>query len=702
MARQLNKRGKVSECHEKGHKDEIPSILWTEGSNKTPLVKFMAEAVIGVSPLREVGKRYKLTYKMSRYGSRLVRNMLSAHGFEEAKTSSSDFQLMWTGPGIQYPSYANLSKGQKINHFPRSSELSRKDFLCKNIQRLQRKDGEQQCNFLPQSYVLPEEYQDFSQVIAKDQGPWIVKPVASCQGHGIRLINAISQISAKERLLVSRYISNPLLIKGYKFDLRLYVLVTSYDPLIIYFYEEGLARFATSKYRPAEHAMKNKFMHLTNYSINKDSPCFVANDDPEKENYGSQWTMSAMLRHLKQKGKDTTTLMAEIEDLIIKTIISVEGSITVECSGVLAGKKNCFELYGFDVLIDENLKPWLMEVNSSPSLDPYSPLGLKVKANLIADMLTLVGLECKDLKPEKKGGPATTEKNIKAGYCMTSALQTKPSLYDEWMAIVQDIREEEKRQGGFVRLFPRQDTWKQYGSLLTYKSLNHMLAQHLFTETSTEPENGIKQRIALYERMLPPVHRPRPQYQFKQKPVKPADTTKACQQSRGKDNKDSGRMNLPKISDLCSRSSNTKAGDLRSKRPAPPIPKVVESRNDSSGGAKMPAIVRDAKTKALYNNDARVVRRFSQVSGDLQSRKPLPPMPKVVQPLHDSPLVTKLPTISGKIKPEALHYEDRIASKRFNQASKIIAGFSDIYKLASDEQKWLQRTLENQKVLPGT
>ncbi|CAH2327660.1 Hypothetical predicted protein [Pelobates cultripes] len=195
---------------------------------------------------------------------------------------------------------------------------------------------------------------------------------------------------------------------------------------------------------------------------------------------------------------------------------------------------------------------------------------------------------------------------------MTSALQTKPSLYDEWMAIVQDIREEEERQGGFVRLFPRQDTWQQYGSLLTYKSLNHMLAQHLFMETTTEPENGIKQRIALYERMLPPVHRPRPQYQFKQKPVKPADTTKACQQSCRKVNKDSEHVRLPKTSDC--RSSNTENGDLRSMSPAPPISRVVKSRHDSSGGAKMPAIIRNAKTKALYSNGARVLRQFSQCS----------------------------------------------------------------------------------------
>jgi hypothetical protein len=73
--------------------------------------------------------------------------------------------------------------------------------------------------------------------------------------------------------VVCRYISNPLLINGLKFDLRIYVIITCYDPLRIYVYPEGLARFATVPYRSED--CKNKFMHLTNYSINKKHENFV-------------------------------------------------------------------------------------------------------------------------------------------------------------------------------------------------------------------------------------------------------------------------------------------------------------------------------------------------------------------------------------------------------------------------------------------
>ncbi len=67
--------------------------------------------------------------------------------------------------------------------------------------------------------------------------------------------------------MVSEYIKNPLLLNGFKFDLRIYVAITSVNPLRLYVYEEGLVRFATEKYSNADH--KNVYVHLTNYSINK-------------------------------------------------------------------------------------------------------------------------------------------------------------------------------------------------------------------------------------------------------------------------------------------------------------------------------------------------------------------------------------------------------------------------------------------------
>lgn len=88
------------------------------------------------------------------------------------------------------------------------------------------------------------------------------------------MVDSINEVNPLDSCIVSRYISNPLLINGHKFDLRIYVLVTCFEPLRIYVYKEGLARFASESY--SEKVNKNnKFIHLTNYSINKKNDNFI-------------------------------------------------------------------------------------------------------------------------------------------------------------------------------------------------------------------------------------------------------------------------------------------------------------------------------------------------------------------------------------------------------------------------------------------
>ena len=99
---------------------------------------------------------------------------------------------------------------------------------------------------------------------------WIVKPSNSNGGHGIEIkenIDAMNKV--KDITIVQKYIDNPYLINGHKFDMRLYVLITSFDPLMIYLYGDGLVRFATQPYSNDSENVSNKFIHLTNFEINK-------------------------------------------------------------------------------------------------------------------------------------------------------------------------------------------------------------------------------------------------------------------------------------------------------------------------------------------------------------------------------------------------------------------------------------------------
>nr|XP_058149022.1 tubulin polyglutamylase TTLL5 isoform X33 [Dasypus novemcinctus] len=407
---------------------------------------------------------------------------------------------------------------------------------------MQHTHGFKAFHILPQTFLLPAEYAEFCNSYSKDRGPWIVKPVASSRGRGVYLINNPNQISLEENILVSRYINNPLLIDDFKFDVRLYVLVTSYDPLVIYLYEEGLARFATVRYDQGAKNIRNQFMHLTNYSVNKKSGDYVSCDDPEVEDYGNKWSMSAMLRYLKQEGRDTTALMAHVEDLIIKTIISAELAIATACKTFVPHRSSCFELYGFDVLIDSTLKPWLLEVNLSPSLacckpkkidleqktKPLkndAPLDLKIKASMISDMFTVVGFVCQD--PAQRASTRTIyptfessrrnpfqklQRPVSAQLHSPNAKQlSRPlsasdaemknlvgsarekvpgklggsvlGLSMEEIKVLRRVKEENDRRGGFIRIFPTSETWEIYGSYLEHKtSMNYMLATRLFQD----------------------------------------------------------------------------------------------------------------------------------------------------------------------------------------------------------------------------
>jgi tubulin polyglutamylase TTLL4 len=76
---------------------------------------------------------------------------------------------------------------------------------------------------------------------------------------------------------VSKYLHKPHLIRGYKYDLRLYVVVTSFEPLKIYLFQEGLVRLATVPYSTSKSSLKQRFVHLTNFSVNKKSEAYVKN-----------------------------------------------------------------------------------------------------------------------------------------------------------------------------------------------------------------------------------------------------------------------------------------------------------------------------------------------------------------------------------------------------------------------------------------
>ncbi|XP_068154316.1 tubulin polyglutamylase TTLL5-like isoform X2 [Drosophila tropicalis] len=482
--------------------------------------------------------KLKITYKFIQTETKLLRKIFNVHGLTEVQ-GESNFNLLWTGVHMKLDTLRHLSPYQRVNHFPRSYELTRKDRLYKNIERMQHLRGMRHFDIVPQSFILPLEYRDLLIAHNKYRGPWIVKPAASSRGRGIFIVNSPDQIPQDEQVLVSKYIVDPLCIDGHKCDLRVYVLVTSFDPLIVYLYEEGIVRLATVRYDRDADNLWNPCMHLCNYSINKYHSDYIRSSDAQDEDVGHKWTLSALLRHLKLQGCDTHLLMLNIEDLIIKAVLACAQTIISACRMFVPSSNNCFELYGFDILIDNALKPWLLEVNLSPSMGVDSPLDTKVKACLIADLLTCVGIPA--YSPEMRSHLDSKWTRFRSTSCQrrtdsTDSNASKKSkkkganssanLTMEEQRILRNARLQYSRRGGFVRIFPTDDTMQRYGNFLdsangipistpnvqgqTFQTLvmqhnyNQMLHSNLYCQDPrcTKEDNFQENRVKQYERAL--------------------------------------------------------------------------------------------------------------------------------------------------------------------------------------------------------
>lgn len=500
------------------------SKLLTEGSpERPPLISFfpvsenqLVKDSIAFSTYTKGNflQTKELLYRVLKTDARLVRSVLEASGF--VYTDSHDWNILWLGCAPQMYLYEGLNDYQRVNHFPNSWEITRKDRMSIHLASMQEKFGKEDYGFFPDTYVIPEEYSEFyTRYYADKNSQWIVKPCNSSQGKGIFMLDALANLPTTEGCIVSKYINNPLVINDLKFDLRIYVLVTCYDPLRVYIYDEGLARFASEPYNASVKA--SKFSFLTNYSINKKNEKFIQNQDWKEDNVGHKWSFSALVRALDKLNVDTQFLMSRIYDLVIKTVIAIEPEVVAQVRKLALGRNNCFDILGFDVLIDANLKPWLLEVNLSPSLATDSPLDLYIKGNLVADSLNLMGVRNFDRKKEcmskirariraRKNQVKQTDSKYKYGYRAETAPASKndsAALYLKNKGAILDTLEEASRIGNFVRIFPCKGSDIYDRFFATPRASNKAIYQYLYLENESEDVFKPPSKIEIQETKSP-------------------------------------------------------------------------------------------------------------------------------------------------------------------------------------------------------
>lgn len=363
-----------------------------------------------VPPWRDV--RFKCAFHNTIY------DVLKARGFKETD-ADLEWDFFWCDKQWIHDTFdhVHLRPQQRVNHFRNHYELTRKDLMIKNIKRAQRQaqkdglseDAQGYASCSPLTFFLPNEYALFVDEFKKQQtngAVWIMKPIGSAQGKGIFLVDKLSQVSAWNPRLVKkaeepqpkrrpadveeeeqkeiqqyvcqRYLSNPLLIGGKKFDLRLYVLVTSYSPLVVYMYRGGFARFSHAQFSMDD--ISDAMVHLTNVAVQK-------HNENYDEKRGGKWDLHKLKAYLMATHGEEKVhqLFCEMQDVIVYSLLSVQK--------VMIQDKHCFELYGYDLMISSDLKPWLIEVNASPSLSANTRADYDMKFALLDDMMTVLDFE---------------------------------------------------------------------------------------------------------------------------------------------------------------------------------------------------------------------------------------------------------------------------------------------------------------------
>eukprot|EP00756_Hemistasia_phaeocysticola_P064944 Hpha_TRINITY_DN8175_c0_g1::TRINITY_DN8175_c0_g1_i1::g.171924::m.171924/K16601/TTLL4; tubulin polyglutamylase TTLL4 len=383
-------------------------------------------------------------------------------------TSTSDTEIDSSGAHAQSGALQPVRREQRTNHFPASYvHLGSKDGLWKCLEAMRIKFGEA-FHITPRTWILPEEHTSLVEYLRSDaKTPLIVKPARGSCGREIfvcrshddeRLQRLLSFATApapqplpdvprarmrQRRWVVQEFLDPPMLISGRKYDLRLYVSVTSADPLVAYVYKEGLVRFASEPYSSGTES--TRFADLTNSSVARKrdallrkkevdgapdaepDPALVANlepapappplprplqqwqvwsrgvgeapssdDDPSWPRF--KWTLSELRQHIVDEHGEARweQVWEGVCAVVRRTLIAAQKPISAHMAKHPSGpiyRERSFEHFGFDIMLGEDMRPWLIEVNCLPSLESSSAMDWSVKCGSVTDLFNMLQIQ---------------------------------------------------------------------------------------------------------------------------------------------------------------------------------------------------------------------------------------------------------------------------------------------------------------------
>ena len=260
-------------------------------------------------------------------------------------------------------------------------------------------------------------------VLDGDRNVWIVKPGGLSRGRGINCIDQLNDILSNvkpcNQTIIQKYIENPLVVEGRKFDIRQWVLVSDLNPLTVWLFDTPYVRFGAEDYHIDD--FKNVFSQLTGNSIAKHSEKFN-----ESHIEGDMWEIEQFSEYLKKKyGREC---WKEIQEKIKKIVIFALESAKHK----LFQRKNNFETFGFDIMIDDKLNVYLIEINAAPDWT-YSTKVTEKLVKIASDdiMKVVLDLAQENNKPVEQRQKVDTGR-FKQIFCSTSFPKYESNLVNNY------------------------------------------------------------------------------------------------------------------------------------------------------------------------------------------------------------------------------------------------------------------------------
>ncbi|XP_060074417.1 tubulin glycylase 3A-like [Ylistrum balloti] len=366
-------------------------------------------------------------------GVSLVEGALTAMGWKRTMDKYDErFKLKWTEckTRINYGSYKEGD--QMVNHIPNGNLLTNKLGLLNSLQEYERVTLSTKgrpprlrfSDFVPETYRLDEakDKEEFLKIYQEGE-MWICKPTGLNQGKGIFIIRSYEEIIKllEERVhkkeqaqkgtkplmtrVVQRYITNPLLLDGRKFDIRAYMLIGSTVPFLV-LYHKGYVRLCCTKYDTNDTSLMT---HLTNQFVQKKDPNYKENKED------TAWSMDKFNDYVNQHIQPKSNIEL---DWVYNTLTKQMQKIMIHCFNSVKHKLQTrmgyFDLFGLDFMVDQDMKVWLIEVNVNPALH-CNCSALKEVIPAVVEETLHISIECFE---KAKRHQALLPLNSQRGFCV--------------------------------------------------------------------------------------------------------------------------------------------------------------------------------------------------------------------------------------------------------------------------------------------